>query len=157
MKHKKEIKRWANSPDGTKVWVKIDTKQGWVPLVSPSFIKENVYIVDDEYATMRKAFMDGVTIQYNNCDNHWRDLILDSDVPVAWGYPVENYRIKPEEPKVKKVPTYQIVFRTDDVIPFSTSELYYKDVDEFKKHNISKKDTEAYILPPSVMYVEEVV
>ena len=54
MKHKHEIIRWANSPDGTKVWVK---KEGyWEKTNIPNWNSSMyTFIVDDKQAEVRKA------------------------------------------------------------------------------------------------------
>ncbi len=96
MTHKKEIERWANCPDGTKVWVRGNgDSKGWFLFESIDVIwnKNFIYIVDDEYAELRKAEADGKTIQMSNRD---RTDWVDWDKP-SYTRPAIEYRIKSED------------------------------------------------------------
>ena len=64
MFHKKEIERWANCPDHTKVWVN-EGENEWVLVNYPLWRRAFAYIVDDKYAELRKAEKDGDTILFN--------------------------------------------------------------------------------------------
>ncbi len=57
MIHEKEIQRWATCPDGTKVWWK-DNLRDWLLTANASWNKRDNYIVDDEYAELRKKICD---------------------------------------------------------------------------------------------------
>lgn len=64
--HHKEIKRWANCPDGTQVWFK--DKQ-WILINNPIWDKEYTYIVNDKFAEYRKAILDGKFIEVRRKDS----------------------------------------------------------------------------------------
>ena len=96
MTHEKEIQRWATCPDGTKVWWK-DNLRDWLLTVNASWNKKYNYIVDDEYAELRKAEADGKSIEYNayyapNSGGVWSKHLGNITLPV------ENYRIKSDSP-----------------------------------------------------------
>ena len=85
MKHKEEIIRWANCPDDTGVWTRnINAKKEWIKLSIPFWSNNRVYVVDDEYAELRKAQADGESILFNG--NRYNDLDFDS--------PLEYYSIE---------------------------------------------------------------
>ena len=94
MKHKDEICRWANCPDGTKVWIK-DEETEWY-LGKPIWFAHRKYIVNDAWAEIRKAFVDGKTIEYKD-----RECWIESIYENVHNFnlsnlDIENYRIKPE-------------------------------------------------------------
>ncbi len=66
MKHKDEIIRWANCPDGTMVWQKIG--DNWYRINNPDWRPNNVYIVDDEEAEKRK-------LEYDTPVYEWQWLV----------------------------------------------------------------------------------
>ena len=91
--HKDEIIRFANAEQGTKVWSKISNEK-WLLVNSAQWNPNNIYIVDDEYAELRKASADGKIIQYKH-GSEWSDTLTDS-----WEITIDTsrYRIKPDEP-----------------------------------------------------------
>ncbi len=91
MKHKKEIVRWSNCPDGTKVWTQYKGNSTWGTTLAPLWNPETKHIVDDEYSELRKAEADGKVIQSELCGMGWkdRDNLRFSNSP-------NRYRIKPE-------------------------------------------------------------
>jgi len=86
MKHKEEIIRWANCPDGTKVWNKKDGFE-WRTSEEPLWLIHHEYIVDDEYSEIRKAQAEGETILY-----------YGKEVPYALKFNsgIDSYSIKKE-------------------------------------------------------------
>ena len=75
--------------------------------INPDDVK--CYVINDEYATYRKALAEGKTVQYNfgnhginkkDFPNEWKDLDQSIGILADRACP-ENYRIKPEEPKFK--------------------------------------------------------
>ena len=92
MKHKDEIIRWANAKQGTKVWSKLSNKK-WLLVNSAQWNPNNIYIIDDEYAELRKASADGKIIQYKH-GSEWFDTLTDS-----WEIAIDisKYRVKPDE------------------------------------------------------------
>ena len=100
MTHKKEIKYWAEHPDGTKVWARTQSED-WVILGIPSWAPDVIYIVDDEWVELRKAQVDGATIQrllpgkrWHNVDNDWWKTSFYEIYRYA---PTNLFRIKPKE------------------------------------------------------------
>lgn len=64
--HRDEIIRWANNRDA-KVWYRSNHEDGkWVLGKSVSWWQHSVYIVDDEWAELRKAQADGKLLQCKN-------------------------------------------------------------------------------------------
>ncbi len=99
MTHEHEIKYWAEHPDGTKVWARPQSED-WLILGIPGWAPDVMYIVDDEWAELRKAQADGAMIQM-------LDRGSNIDLPKDWwktsfykiyktGSP-NNYCIKPKE------------------------------------------------------------
>ena len=101
MIHEKEIKYWAKHPDGTKVWHKYTHEDKlWELEEFTYWKKDEIYIIDDEWAKLRKAQVDGKTIQM-------LDRGSNIDLPKDWwktsfykiyktGSP-NNYCIKPKK------------------------------------------------------------
>jgi hypothetical protein len=101
-KYKTEFNYWLNGgslvlgqekPDNSFEWV-LPTTVSWN---NPSCI----YIINDEYAELRKAIAEGKTIQYSpltQTHNRWDDI---KPYPSMFTSPVKNFRVKPEEPKFK--------------------------------------------------------
>lgn len=57
-------------------------------------------IINDEYVELRRALAEGKTVQYSpdNCET-WLDL--DSNAKINFRWPLQNYRINPEEQSIK--------------------------------------------------------
>ena len=96
MTHENEIKYWSEHPDGTKVWCKSESTDGWV-LIEPKWTGIGTYIVDNEWAELRKAQADGKQLQYDN-SNGWCDSKLSKWDYINKNTEVKYWRIKPEEP-----------------------------------------------------------
>ena len=105
--HKSEIIRLANSPQDTYVWFKQEGF-GWCRLAAVVWGPENKYIVDDEFAEIRKAFVDGKQIQHkilwaDNCPKGWNRDWVDyncRDSNMINGYyngTKQIYRVKVEK------------------------------------------------------------
>lgn len=82
MTHCNEIKKWADCPNGTRVWSKHSGE--WRSVFYPFWTPEKTYIIDDEYAEARKFFVDNEYIFLNN--------IKISDP--SWDEPAEEYSTK---------------------------------------------------------------
>jgi hypothetical protein len=95
---------WANAKDSKLSWYQAKES-------NPEFFNTNdeyhIYIMDDEYVEFRKALAEGKTIQLNEAEKFadsnkgWVDLSC-----ISLGYsrnlfPVNYYRIKPEEQHIK--------------------------------------------------------
>ncbi|HIP15554.1 MAG TPA: hypothetical protein EYG74_08700, partial [Sulfurimonas autotrophica] len=98
-KHRDEIKRFADTEIGTKVWYKAKDRFRWVNTANPTWKEDNEYIVDDEYAELRKESVDtGRPIQmYNPVSSKWETPAFELDFDA----PIENYRLKPKEEEFK--------------------------------------------------------
>ncbi len=101
-KYAKEMHRWADSPNGTGVWTKNDVLAEWFLTNYPEWAAGD-YIVDDEFAIVRKAQAEGRLIQANiqwqsNCpetfERGWNDF--DGEVKGDHNGTKVVYRIKPE-------------------------------------------------------------
>jgi len=55
--HKEEIIRWANSPKDTKVWIRYD-RYCWYLFSTPYWLDNEIYIVNDRHAELRKRWVD---------------------------------------------------------------------------------------------------
>ena len=101
MKHKEEIIRWANSPKGTKVWIKHIVGNWFLCEGTIAWNEKYQHIVDDEWAELRKAYVDGETIEYTMDSTSWTKSticnIFDFGKKVYTPLGVNYYRIKPDE------------------------------------------------------------
>lgn len=96
MKHEKEMIKWAKSPDNTAVWYNTKTADGWERIFAPGWHSEYVYVIDDEYANLRKAGSDGKEILFNanfGTKGPAKWTILNSN-EAGWDFPLEAYKIK---------------------------------------------------------------
>jgi hypothetical protein len=98
-KYKNEFDHWLN--DGEILFY---SENEWSKLKSDCILAFNwdypelidAIVINDEYVEFRKALAEGKIIQYKNDSGGW------SNITDPWFVdPVENYRIKPEEPKFK--------------------------------------------------------
>jgi hypothetical protein len=73
----KEIQRWSKDPK-MNVWLKPRRDSAkWILVDKPiSWTSDGIYIVDDEYAEVRKAYYDGKTIQ-RFMYGEWKDCTLE--------------------------------------------------------------------------------
>lgn len=99
MTHKKEIIRYANSEDGTRVFYKRKDSDTWRLGNFPSWDHETKYIVDDDSALFRKAILDGYTIEIKSIeswDTGWVTYCGDiNHLPTDKEDSAYCYRIKP--------------------------------------------------------------
>lgn len=91
LQHRDEFGKWYSTRD---IW---DSKDGQITTV----------VIDDEYLPFRKALAEGKIIQLNEAEKFadsnrgWVDLSCKSLGKSTNLFPVNYYRIKPEEPKFK--------------------------------------------------------
>jgi hypothetical protein len=90
-KHYNEIIAWA---EGKEIEVKLPSGT-WMDAPCPNWNPDTPYRVRDPYRELKDAHETGKIIQIIN-DYGWEDIRLNKPF---WNEPVENYRIKPEEPK----------------------------------------------------------
>ena len=113
MIHEKEIIRWAKSPNGTGVWYKTVNNNIWSYMEkSPSWLGHIIYIVDDEWADIRKAAADGKTIQFKNTNGEFFDVGFTINTSTE-NLNRDLYRIKPDTPDIP-VDTKMLVWRNKD-------------------------------------------
>ena len=123
--HRKEIIKLANADFGTKVWCQMPLNKTWDILNTPSWNPNCVYIVDNEYAELRKAEHDGAIIEArinhastNSCsygeeapwNTNYSDYYWECDIGV------ENFRIKSEF----EYPLYRKSKETGNVVKFTS-------------------------------------
>ena len=103
MTHKEEIKYWANHPNGTKVWLKSSKDTEWK--LSNGYVawfESSIYIVDDEWAELRKAQIDGKQLEFKEYLIHTREEKIYERI-LGWvsmkTTSPNDWRIKPEEPR----------------------------------------------------------
>jgi len=98
-KHKEVIQWFYEQPEkSVKVWFKNPNDTKWRLTSNPHWSLNSQYVINDEYAGFRKALADGKTLQYYvDCMVGWQD-VTNFDNPIKGP---ENYRIKPEEPRIK--------------------------------------------------------
>ena len=94
-KYKKEFDHWL---EGGEVLL-LTLEHEWVLKVNTHWDYPGPYIINDKYSEFRKALAEDKTIQYNPfhaLHNRWDDA-TEPD----FCYPVQKYRIKPDEPQFK--------------------------------------------------------
>ena len=93
--HASELIRWANAEKNTWVWYKRSGSKKWSKGQRISWDPSSTYIVDDEWATIRKAIADGGEAQVYRGGGAWEDR---KAVPLCPGEEnnINNWRIKPE-------------------------------------------------------------
>ena len=95
MTHEDEIQYWGSHPDGTKVW----SKEGgeWeLSEGAPAWLPEGQYIVDNDWAELRKAQADGEQLQYHLNGREWKDSTIRRVDYVVGNTKPENWRIEVE-------------------------------------------------------------
>jgi len=109
MTHKDEIIRWAKCPDGTKVWRKDKLDGEWQNFKAFEWRPDHIYIIDDEWAELRKAQIDGKQLQVKSkYECKWIDVELSS------------YDINHSDPKywrIKSEPVYEYQWIPKDKEP----------------------------------------
>ena len=90
-----EMIRFAKSEEGTEVWYRYKTSTNWDTILKPAWNKPCIYIIDNEYAELRKKSADtGRPIQmYNPISLEWETPTFELD----FSAPIESYRLEPEE------------------------------------------------------------
>jgi hypothetical protein len=146
--HKEEMIRFANSPDGTLVWCKLPTNTLWCTRDAPIWDKDLVYIIDDEYATLRKQFIDDPTqLQwFDKISKEWETSTLtDLDIFTRQLHVGYIYRIKPKT-----------VTKWRWVMYITTQNDYYVTIDWYTEEEVSKRtDRPIYKIEESARESEE--
>lgn len=92
----KEIERWAKATDGVKVWCRNEKGTEWTLKDNVIFNNDMIYVVDDEWAELRKAQIDGKQLQLLQISTNARleDAKLDDEF-MAFTDP-KDWSIRPE-------------------------------------------------------------
>ena len=111
---KREFERWINA-DCPRVFYK---QAVWYVTNSPYWddYKTVDFVVDDEYTKIRKAYIDGKTIEHKKCNGEWKAVSNP-----AWDAPVNSYRIHPA-----KVEVYQYIMYNSCKDKYFITKKYYK-------------------------------
>ena len=92
MKHEDEICRWARMPVRTEVWFRNNHSNRWLSTSCPGW-ENDFYIIDDQWAELRKAQTDGKQLQYKEDLGLWKDTTFtNEDINTLFG----RWRIKPK-------------------------------------------------------------
>jgi len=93
--HKEEMIRFAKSEYGTAVWLRPKISTNWRTLLKPTWNENYIYVVDDEYAELRKKSIDeDRPIQmYNTISSKWETPTFELD----FNAPIESYRLEHKE------------------------------------------------------------
>jgi len=137
---KEEIGRWVNSPEGTGVWINKQHGNGWFLHSDKSmncWYPEFLYVVDDEWAELRKAQIDGKQLQLNptfSKNGVWMDKKLTDD-RMSFDTP-KQWRIKHDEP----VYEWQVILKRDNDSFWMSNDWYTEEeaVKHFKNSYIVK-------------------
>ena len=71
---KNEFGRWLDAGK-PKIWIKAQGLDNWMIVRTPTWYEGYTYIVDDEWAELRKSAYDGFTIQWRYTeDEKWEDI-----------------------------------------------------------------------------------
>ena len=99
-KHRKEIIRFANSEDDTGVWLRYYKWTIWVKTFTPRWSINNDYILDDEYADIRKESIEtGTPVQmYIEEKGEWVTMTPDMDFTL----PIKCYRLKHKDKQIRR-------------------------------------------------------
>ena len=106
--HRDEMIRFAKSEDDTAVWYRPKMSTEWLTGLKPLWNKNYIYIVDDDYAKLRKESADtGRPIQvYSILLSIWKTPTYKLDFSAH----IESYRLEPKEDHdyVEPIAYYQL-------------------------------------------------
>ena len=102
IKKHKEIIKWFCDNLTKGVWRKDCYTNNWHFCRQPEFNDKDTYVQNDEYAELRKALVDGKTVEYyeKNSYNKWFDITTKNRLQLT-DFSIDTLRIKPDEPKFK--------------------------------------------------------
>lgn len=99
-KYNKEFNHWLNGGNILARYSNLDVNDIWtrIPLSKYGWNTENTwFVIEDKYVEFRKALAEGKTVQCRQSfSKEWKNVFYP-----RFDTLVENYRIKPEEPKFK--------------------------------------------------------
>jgi len=106
-KHKEIIKWWLDNPEKG-VWFQNYKSDKWHLSYKPAFIELDTYVQNDKHAKARKWKADGKQLQRrtlwnDNCNfnKSWNDYDKSNTISTNHNGTEVEYRIKPNEPKLK--------------------------------------------------------
>ena len=139
MKHRDEIIRWAKQDVRKNVWFRTESSSKWDLIGNPAWSDNKIYIIDDEWATLRKAQIDGEKIQRKTIDNKWVDCVGECAFTENIFNSVTDFRIKPDVPEYE----WQWIYQDAATGRFVLTETYYTEKPEWiddcsKKHSASR-------------------
>ena len=128
MTHGEEMKYLAEHKDRTKIWVGTSGR-GWVLKRVVAWRPSATYIVDDEWAELRKAQADGKQLQYHLNGIEWRDSSITRTDYVIGNTKPKGWRIRPEYPE-EPVYEWQWQFYWERVDRIVTTDAFFKSKSE---------------------------
>ena len=152
MKNTDEICYWTKHKTGTKVWYKSGfTDNKWELKEKVYWDGLGIYIVDDEWAELRKAQIDGKQLQ--TLQGIWRDETLTYKSLNGVGQP-KHWRIKPEPKLMEQLLASEALYgfagwittRDKEVIASARHDagIWAKLVDKFIKANNLEKPRDGW-------------
>lgn len=136
-KHRGEINKWADAPEGTKVWGRRTYGTAWTLEDYPRWHPDYFYIVDDWHPEVRKQYLDDprkieIDISENDEPEKWVQCSFETLSKLdgfLWSHTSDYYRIRTDTVTKWKWVVYE--FLTDS----------YRVLDEYhtKEEAISSK------------------
>lgn len=118
MIHEEEICYWSKHANGTTVWARpIEGEGDWIKGM-PAWYEEYCYVVDNEWAELRMAQIDGRKLQ-KVFNGKWEDTYLlisstSTSIPSDW-------RVKPVEP----IYEYQWILKKEGMSRWTMTNYWY--------------------------------
>ena len=139
MKHAEEMCYWSRRKDGTDVW---EYKNSWLKVSYPMWEPECMYIVNDEWAELRKMQFDGYQLQYLEILGFWsdRNLTLGVVKRSSSADASKRWRVKPTETD-GEVYEWRWICREGEVFYFTS---YFKNESEMIESESPKEVVERY-------------
>ena len=94
--HSAEMHRLADAPQGTEVWQRAMHMTSWLIDDTPRWLDGFHYIIDDEWQEIRKAIVDGKTIEVKTTPTDWMIVHNIANDINGNDYALSKYRIKPD-------------------------------------------------------------
>jgi len=129
-KHKEVIKWFYEQPEGTKLWAKSKLCDEWCLTDTPYWYNYHTYIINDEFAELRKAIADGKEIEYLTNDNKWVDLNTKD--------PSYDFYLTPEHYRIKKEVKFPIYKKNDFMVVKFYDKSVFKIMFIFDKSKLKK-------------------
>jgi len=148
LKYREIIDWFYTQPNGAKVWCK-ENNNTWFLTDDPKWFVHNKYVINDEYAELRKAIAEGKTIQHleevispygvvqdrSGIKEKWVDTVLSPNFTLK--IDIKKYRVKPEEYELKENDFIRTKDGKIDKIAFITNDNIYSKDRVYKKEDIA--------------------